>query len=105
MAQISLPDLIWAFNCAHVRNDRIGMRQLGNSMFPTLDQLQDAYHSFCETRGTFDEEEIWRMVIGLGDEGEVFWDVIDELGDLIEIMEGKETEEFWKSLTRAVNKV
>jgi hypothetical protein len=105
MAQISLPDLILAFNRAHARNDRIAMRQLGTSMMATLDQVQDAYHSFCETRGTFDEEDIWKMIMGLGDEGEVFWDVVDELGDLIEIVEGEETEEFWKSLEGAVSRV
>ncbi|KAF2448460.1 hypothetical protein P171DRAFT_481529 [Karstenula rhodostoma CBS 690.94] len=102
MARISLPELIVAFNRAHARNDRIAMRHLGTSMLSTLDQVQDAYHSFCEARGTFHEEEIWKMVVDLGDEGEVFWDVVDELGDLIEIVEGKETEEFWRSLEGVV---
>lgn len=97
MANISLPDLIWAFNRAHARNDRTTMRQLGNGMTPTLKHVSDAYHSFCETRGTFDEDEIWKMIMDLGDEGEVFWDLVDDLGDLIEIMEGPETESFWES--------
>lgn len=105
MARISLPDLIWAFNRAHVRNDRTAMRQLSAKMFPTLDQVQNAYHSFCETRGTFGEDEIWKMVVDLGDEGEVFWDIVDELGDLIEIVEGEETDDFWRSLERVVRSI
>ncbi|OAG04658.1 uncharacterized protein CC84DRAFT_1176846 [Paraphaeosphaeria sporulosa] len=105
MTRISLPDLIWAFNRAHARNDRTAMRQLGIRMASTLDQVQEAYDSFCETRGTFDEEEIWKMIMGLGDEGEVFWDVVDELGDLIEIMEGLETEGFWRSFDRVMRSV
>lgn len=102
MSKINLPALIWAFNHAHARNDRGVMRRLGMSMFGTLAAVHDAYHTFCETRGTFDEEEIWKMVLGLGDEGEGFWDVVEELGDLIEIVEGEETGGFWECLEDVV---
>ncbi|KAF9737462.1 hypothetical protein PMIN04_009194 [Paraphaeosphaeria minitans] len=105
MARISLPDLIRAFNRAHSLNDRTAMCQLSIRMASTLSQVHEAYHTFCGTRGTFDEEEIWKMIMDLGDEGEVFWDVVDELGDLIEIIEGGETEGFWRSFERVMRSI
>ncbi|KAJ4346662.1 uncharacterized protein N0V89_010593 [Didymosphaeria variabile] len=104
MAQINLDHLILAFNRAHARHDHIAMRQLGTSMLSTLEDVQYAYYTFCETRGTFDEEEIWKMVMDLGDEGDGFWDVVEELADLIDIVEGEESEGFWRSLEGAVSR-
>ncbi|KAJ4293695.1 hypothetical protein N0V90_008979 [Kalmusia sp. IMI 367209] len=98
MRQVNLPDLIWAFNDAHLQSNRVVMRQLAFIMIPILEQVQKTYHDFCDTRGTYTEEEIWKMVLVLGDDGSDFWDVVDELGELIEIIEGEETEGFWMSL-------
>ncbi|KAF1969651.1 hypothetical protein BU23DRAFT_557478 [Bimuria novae-zelandiae CBS 107.79] len=105
MDQVDLDGLIWAFNHAYDREDRIAMRNLATTMFPTFESVGDAYYNFCDTRGTFDEEEIWNMVMGLGDDGSEYWDVVDELGDLIEIMEGEETAQFWKSMEEVLMEV
>lgn len=98
MGEVNLPDMIWAFNRAHARNDRTAMHNLAVRMAPTLQAVQVAYRNFRTTRETFGEEDIWNMVIGLGEDGSKFWDVVEELNDLVDIMEGKETLAFWKSL-------
>ena len=98
MGQANFPAMIWAFNHAHARKDRTAMRNLAASMLPTLQLVQTAYHDFCTTRETFDEEETWNMVIGLGEDGSKFWDVLDELRELIDIMEGEDTLPFWRSM-------
>lgn len=105
MGQVNLLGLVRCFNHAEFSKNDIAMRHFAKKIIPTLTSIQDAYTTFCDTRDTFDEEEIWAMILGLGEAGSSYWDVVEEMGALIEITEGEETIEFWKSLDRVSNEV